>query len=772
VIEEAALSLTTGGVNMRRLSTAAVLALLMMAHSLTAAPDADDLAAKLREGAAKWKYADPDATVYAPLRQELREANVRETKAWQALTDRTGWEKHQNSRIDALNASLGTFPEPPRDLKVRVRKTLTGEGYRIDNLTFESRPGLVVTANLYRPEKPGKAMPGILICHSHHAPKTQGELQDMGAMWARAGCLVLVMDMAGHGERRDHPFRTAADYPKPYLIGRQDYYFRYNLAIQLQTIGDSLMGWMVWDLQRGVDLLLSRPGIDARKIILLGAVAGGGDPAAVTAALDQRIAAAAPFNFGGPQPETRYPLSDDEMNFNYAGSGSWESTRNLARSAKDGFLPWVIVGAIAPRRHLYGHEFAWDQKRDPVWKRLEKIHGWYGHPEHLASVHGSGSVRGKPPESTHCTNIGPVHRKGIHEALKKWFGIEPAKEATSRRPAQELLCLEAGERPRPIHVLAADIGAARAEKARTRLAALKTEERRKSLRTAWAKLLGDVNPSAILRTFTEPAMNLPDGVQMTRIGLRGREWVSTLLLVPPHKGRVSVVVAFGQGGNKAFLQHRSPEITALLRAGSAVALVELGGLSSQPPGSNRGRVSSATGQASTALMLGAPMLGARLAELRQMLGVLRKRPEIDPKHISLWGDSFAPVNGPDTRVEVPLELPQPAQAEPLGSLLALLAALFEDDIESVRAGGGLVSYQALLESPFCHVPYDIVVPGALTTGDLADIVAALAPTPVRLERLVDGRNRIVPAKECERVYAVARLAYRQAKAAEKLRLAE
>ena len=38
-------------------------------------------------------------------------------------------------------------------------------------------------------------MPAILVAHSHHNPKTQGELQDMGVNWARTGCLVLVMDL-------------------------------------------------------------------------------------------------------------------------------------------------------------------------------------------------------------------------------------------------------------------------------------------------------------------------------------------------------------------------------------------------------------------------------------------------------------------------------------------------------------------------------------------------------------------------------------------------
>ena len=69
------------------------------------------------------------------------------------------------------------------------------------------------------------------------------------------------------------------------------------------------MGWMAWDLMRGVDLLLARPGIDKDASSCSGAVAGGGDPAAVTAALDPRITAVVPFNFGGPQPE--YAVPDD-----------------------------------------------------------------------------------------------------------------------------------------------------------------------------------------------------------------------------------------------------------------------------------------------------------------------------------------------------------------------------------------------------------------------------------------------------------------------------
>src|SRR5262249_11458195 len=146
------------------------------------------------------------------------------------------------------------------------------------------------------------------------------------------------------------------------------------------------------------------------------AVAAGGDASAVAAAFDQRIKCLVPFNFGGPVPENPFPLPDNaEKSFNFVGSAGWESTRNLRDSARGGFLPWVIVASGAPRYLVHAHEFAWDEQRDPVWKRYQTIWGFYNAKDKLGAVHGSGSVKGTPPESTHCNNIGPVHREQIHK---------------------------------------------------------------------------------------------------------------------------------------------------------------------------------------------------------------------------------------------------------------------------------------------------------------------------------------------------------------------
>jgi dienelactone hydrolase len=743
-----------------------------------------ELAEKLR--ALETRVAPGEGGGEARQVRALRDsANRRESTAWRALKTRADWERYRDQRLAALRASLGTFPPAPKDLKVRVTRTLAGDGYRVENLVFESRPGLVVTANLYLPARQVKSMPGILICHSHHNPKSQGELQDMGMTWARLGCAVLVMDQLGHGERRQHPFTDAGKYPGKFQPGRQDYYFRYNVGNQLQVIGDSLMGWMVWDLSRGVDVLLARPGVDKDRIVLLGAVAGGGDPAAVTAALDRRIAAAVPFNFGGPQPETRHPLPQDaEDSFNYAGGGSWESTRNLRLSARDGFLPWVIVGGVAPRGLVYAHEFAWDRERDPVWKRLEKIHGWYDARDKLAFTLGRGSVSGMAPESTHCNNIGPVHRRGIYPALKRWLNIpEPEKEYRKRRPAADLTCLTpeaaAALRPRPVHQLAAEIGAERVAAARQRLGKLAPAARAERLRQDWARLLGKVERPADCRATVLKVERLGD-VRVERLvfaypkGDEPEVVVSALLLTPPRgKGaRLPVVVGLAQEGRAGLLRHRAEGIGALLEGGAAVCLPDLRRTGEMhPAGDGRGRRSRTTGLSATEWMLGRTLLGGHVRDLRLVLQALRARRDLDGSRIALWGDTLAPMHTPTENLAVPWDAAKlPAQSEPLGGLLALFGALYEPEIRAVYARGGLSGYQALLGSQFLYVPHDVLVPGALTAGDLGDVAAAVAPRPLRLEGLVDGVNRRVAQGDLNTAYAPARASYRAAGVRERLSL--
>lgn len=726
-----------------------VVAALLCAFPLRA----DDLADQIRALdptvlPEKSPWGKPSEMLAKDIRTRIDAANKRESEKWRTLRSKGDWEHDSFDRINALGISLGYAPPARNKFRTRVTGTHAGDGFAVDNITFTNDFGLPITANLYRPAKIDKSHPGIVIVHSHHNGKSQSELQDMGIGWARRGAYVLVPDMFGHGERRVHPFTDESKYPGSFRPGRQDYYFRYNLGMQLHLLGETLMGWFVWDLTQCVEVLLQQPGIDKKRIAMFGSVAGGGDPVAVAAALDQRIQVAAVFNFGGPQPESKYPLpADAETKFNYAGGGSWESTRNLRNSASEGFLPWVIVGSIAPRKLLYCHEFSWDRERDPVWKRLEQIYKWYGVPENLAAAHGTGTLTGKNPQGSHCNNIGPVHRKSMAPALKKWLGLDDFEaDAKLRFKSEDLRCLtgDAAKEYSPANVFKAF------EKVREKNAeAWAAEHTNRSLRTQCNRLLGigeardrphhRFGDKQTVSDRSETAGAL--AIRRVVIATDEKIHIPVLILQPAAaKAPLPLVAAFAQEGKAAFLKHRADDIAELVRAGVAVALVDLRGTGETRPGDGRGRTSAATAHSASEWMLGQTLLWSRVRDLHVIVEYLRSVYVHD--RIALWGDSFAEPNGAGD-LAAPLDAEKlPRNAEPLGALAVMFAGLADENVKAIYARGGLSSYADAIKQPYVYLPHDVIVPGAAVGPSLESVRNALGKRAVFVDT-VDAQNRLV-----------------------------
>lgn len=232
-----------------------------------------------------------------------------------------------------------------------------------------------------------------------------------------------------------------------------------------------------------------------------------------------------------------------------------------------------------------------------------------------------------------------------------------------------------------------------------------------------------------------------------------------LLLRPLGKSRPPVVVGVSQHGKAAFVSARADEVRALLAGGIAVCLPDLRGTGETSFDSARSYNSASTSLSATEWMFGKTSLGARLRDLRSVLRYLRTRTDLEASGVALWGDSFAPTNPPGFTDALLGEGPQPHMSEPLGGLLALLGALFEDEVRAVIARGTLAGYRAVLRDRYCYVPHDALVPGALTLGDLDEVAAALAPQPLRLEALVDGRNVVVGEREARERFAITLRAY-------------
>ena len=669
--------------------------------------------------------------------------NQQDRQNWSQIKSLSDWQTYCAPRIDALKKSLGNFPDPPQQLSTHTTNTLKGDGYTIENIVYESRDNIFVSANRYLPNPLREHMPGIILVHSHHNPKIQGELQDMGILWARSGCIVLVMDQFAYGDRRDHAFAP-----------RQDYWFRDITGKQLHTLGDSLMGWMVWDIHRGVDLLLEHPNIASDKIIVMGSVAGGGDPCAVAGALDERIACTIPFNFGGPQPESPFPLPEDaEKTFNYLGSGSWETTRNLRLSGRDGFLAWLIVGSIAPRRLIYAHEFEWDQERDPVWKRLQQIYDWHNASENLDYTQGFGQLQGRPPQASHCNNVGEPHRQRIYAALQKWFDIAPpSEEVQERYPDKELQSLTTELREKlnvpKIHTVLKTLGTQRITN---------TPKTQKDLQTAWSQILGEITPESanVASHNTETAQDIT--LSRTVLTTESNTPIPLLTLTPPDSKHI--VVAISQAGKESLLSERRQAYQALLEQGIAICLPDLRGTGETAPEGSRSFRSAASSLSANTLMFGQTSLGNRLKDLRTVLEHLRNTA---PKStLSIWGDSIAPTNPVDFEDPLLNSDTAPHQAEPSGGLLALFATLFESDIHALAISGMLVSYHSILDHVYCYLPHDVIIPGALQAGDLCDIASAIAPTSLLITNLVDARNCLVSEAITQQTYKTTIEAYQK-----------
>jgi hypothetical protein len=704
----------------------------------------------------------PDRMWEESLRARVREAAMAERRDWEKVATLADWEKFRQPRLEALRTSLGPFP-PRTPLRPEVVRRLDyGDGFVLQDIIFESRPGLVVTANLYLPSKITGRIPAIVVVHSHHFPKVQSELQDLGMTWARGGVAVLIMDQIGSGERLQS---------QPWL--REGYYSRYAMGVQLYLAGDSLMKWMVWDLMRGIDLLTGMSYIDPKRIVMLGAVAGGGDPAAVTAVLDRRVAVVLPFNFGEASPEDHYTRGPRPYDSETAhpGWGGWESTRCLRGSIAHQFFPWFLCAAGAPRPFVFSFELGWPKgvgQEQPAWGRYQKIYGLYHQSGNLDQVDGFGNFPG-PGE---VEDFGVNHRKKIYPMLQRWLGAPiPAEEYHNPRPDADLMCLTprvaAERKPKTASEIALTVAETRLGAAREGRAALNGALRLQKLRAALREKLGDIEPNEnaparVLWTKSYAGFTVEAAAIDTDPGIS----VPWLLIKPQDASRpLPVVLALAQGGKEAFLSGRKAELEVFLKRGVAICLADVRGAGENVQMTARGPAT--TDLAATELMLGRTAVGLRLKDARSVLRYLRGRSDLDGGRIAIWADSFAEVN-PNGLALLDQSLRQQRgpqtihEADPMGGLLALLTALYDDSVQSVGVRGGLLSYRSVLRDPFCYVPLDAIVPGILESADIPDILAALAPRPVLLEGLVDGKDRRVTADGAANDLRAAVTAYREA----------
>lgn len=179
---------------------------------------------------------------------------------------------------------LGLDPLPE---KTPLEPVITGrverDDFVVENLHFQSRPGLYVTGNLYLPREVTAPLPTILYVCGHGNVKRDGisygskaHYQYHGAWFARNGYACLVIDTLQLGE----------------IEGIHHGTYRYDRWWWLNR-GYTPAGVEAWNCVRALDYLETRPEVDATRFGVTGR-SGGGAYSWWIAAIDERIAAAVP----------------------------------------------------------------------------------------------------------------------------------------------------------------------------------------------------------------------------------------------------------------------------------------------------------------------------------------------------------------------------------------------------------------------------------------------------------------------------------------------
>ncbi|HEY1858731.1 MAG TPA: hypothetical protein VGG61_00140, partial [Gemmataceae bacterium] len=170
---------------------------------------------------------------------------------------RDEWEKKLPRLRREYLDMLGLDPLPEKTpLKATVTGTLEREGVVIEKLHYQSRPGLYVTANLYRPKDPKGKLPAILYVCGHSGKGRDGNktaFQDHGLWFANNGYVCLVVDTLQLGEIPGIHHGTYGVTEKKPLETRMWW----------QALGYTPAGVECWNGIRGIDYLISRTDVDA-----------------------------------------------------------------------------------------------------------------------------------------------------------------------------------------------------------------------------------------------------------------------------------------------------------------------------------------------------------------------------------------------------------------------------------------------------------------------------------------------------------------------------
>ncbi|HEX7140629.1 MAG TPA: alpha/beta hydrolase family protein, partial [Vicinamibacterales bacterium] len=203
------------------------------------------------------------------------------------------WQGALRARLKEL---LGGFPADRSPLGPATLETRSFPAYRREKVVFDSRPGVSVLAYVLLPTN-ARTPAATMICVPGHGrgvddivgiddegrdrTNKAGYQHDFAIQVAEAGLAAVAIEPMGFGCRRDA------------LNARQGLSHKAcePVAGGALMVGQTLIGWRVWDIMRTIDYIGTRTDLDANRVGCMG-ISGGGTATLFATALEPRIRAA------------------------------------------------------------------------------------------------------------------------------------------------------------------------------------------------------------------------------------------------------------------------------------------------------------------------------------------------------------------------------------------------------------------------------------------------------------------------------------------------
>jgi dienelactone hydrolase len=200
------------------------------------------------------------------------------------------WQKQLRAKLAEL---VGGFPAARTPLRPVTLETRTFPGYRREKLVFDARPGVSVLAYLLLPDGITRPAPTMICIPGHgrgvddivgiddkgrERTDKAGYQHDFAVQVAEAGMAAVAIEPMAFGCRRDAITARkglSASACQPSAGGAL-------------LVGQTMLGWRVWDVMRTLDYVATRPELDATRVGCMG-ISGGGTVTVFAAALEPRI---------------------------------------------------------------------------------------------------------------------------------------------------------------------------------------------------------------------------------------------------------------------------------------------------------------------------------------------------------------------------------------------------------------------------------------------------------------------------------------------------